>query len=307
MTATKWVILGVLVLFPFLWLQSLSMNNELLVRRNQRQFNTLIDNVMMDTTFAMKYFHETHFDFEAKKKIEINTDAVLEAFRYSYFTGFNVRSEHRKALLEQGVMALVLVGYDGYYLYSQGRMSPKLPYVKVYENIYYEFTLDQEGLWMDPVTLKSVEGNWLEMTSLPPGMTLDKIEALRNGTIVDTLEKSVNQSIAVHEKSASQEQVTRHLQLARVDSDFYGRAIEDIGVMAFFQGEALGFGERKIIAKLSSADVIHQTPYVGYEDSITGQLFYQKEKEYIGDETAIRQIFYSQEGAARAGFWPVID
>ncbi|ANX01231.1 hypothetical protein CSTERLE_06440 [Thermoclostridium stercorarium subsp. leptospartum DSM 9219] len=228
-------------------------------------------------------------------KIFISREKAVEAFFTTLYVNFGImHDEMAKDVLKAYIPVIVLIDYDGYWVYSaesykniNGEIiqemvwKPKKPYFHEKKGFVYLFTLDDYVKVFDTINKVFYEGRREELTSALPFDTLicdfDLFEEVRKRTIAESIKKDVNIAINKHNKYAKTYGIAYHFSPPSISDGNWQRNIEDIGILAFFQGIPVGIrGERFNSYALGAARIIRKNYYFIQQD-INGIYYYHRE------------------------------
>ncbi len=157
MKIQHWAIIFLIIIVPFSIICRSVVNKKMLNLRDETRYNNIIDNATYDAVSQIKELADLN---NLGKNVPI-TDAVAEASIDRFFNtlavNFNLPFERTAAenYFDRYIPAIIIVGYDGLYVYScertdsgyQFRFKPKIPYSEVidlgsYGNCVVNYTLD---------------------------------------------------------------------------------------------------------------------------------------------------------------------
>jgi len=155
-----WAIIFIIIILPFSIITRSTINKKSVLLREETRYNNIIDNASYD---AVSQILEASEELELGKNIPITkdlADAAIDRFFNTLAVNFNLpvlknannkTRNSARAYFSQYIPAIVIVGYDGLYVYSYEEgvdgyeyvLKPKIPYsCKINENITINFTLD---------------------------------------------------------------------------------------------------------------------------------------------------------------------
>ncbi|MBR3280394.1 MAG: hypothetical protein IKI57_00925 [Clostridia bacterium] len=154
MKIQHWAIIFIIIIVPFSIVCRNVINNKILTLRDETRYNNIIDNASFD---AVAQLRELDNEFGLGKNIPLTKDlmdAVIDRFFNTLCVNFNLPANRQVAeeYFDKYIPAIVIVGYDGLYVYSCEQASdgygfklkPKIPYAYNVPgtNCTINFTLD---------------------------------------------------------------------------------------------------------------------------------------------------------------------
>ena len=154
MKIQHWAIIFLIIIIPFSIVCRNVINNKILTLRDETRYNNIIDNASFDAVAQLKEFDN---EFGLGKNIPLNKsimNAVIDRFFNTLCVNFNLPAnrEVAEAYFDRYIPAIVIIGYDGLYVYScentnEGYkfvLKPKIPYAYKVPNstMTINFTLD---------------------------------------------------------------------------------------------------------------------------------------------------------------------
>ena len=316
MNLTRMAIIFILVIMPFMMISYMETQALQESEETKQQYTTLINNAINDGAVALKQSAEYIDSDSSNKHIYIDVEGVVDTILTSYHYGFNAISTSDHIRLDQHILALVIIGYDGFYIYGTKEVTEPSgmsvlraiiseKHFYVYEDSDYRMnvTLDDYVTILDKSTLVETKGKISERLTLPTGISVVEYEELRLKIIRDTIARELNYTVSFHNRYTESLGVAYEFYLPLGDDNAWSGDIEDVGVMAFFQGHPLGGGQTLEIMSFSQSEVMVQDRVVGYMAS-TGDFYYC-------DDTCVHlvtdpeiKIFGSSKEAAMEGYYP---
>lgn len=294
-------------------------NTHRLVQRERlkNQYEHIINSAIEDGTYALKTYSKRSFDEDRGKYISIETEEVIEAFLKTYQYGFKAFGDEAKHRYNQYIVAIVIIGYDGYYIYGTKQvtdmagkvshmpvLSEKKPYI--YEDSEYamKMTLDH---FVEVVNTKSWEvekGDFASVDKRPSDINEVNFEGIRKRTIVTSLEEGLRETVNYHNQWSKQQGMLYEFTLPIADNDPWSRTLDDIGLMVCVQGAPLGYGAFLDFFSFHQSNVLKIEPVKGYEAISDGSFYYCDHKCTHEQTDSLIQVFATKEAAAGEGFWP---
>lgn len=156
MKIQHWAIIFIIIMLPLSIICRNTISKKNLNLRDETRYNNVIDNATYD---AVSQIVEISEELGYGKNIPITEGVAMSAINRFFSTlcvNFNLPDnlENAKAYFGQYVPAIIIVGYDGLYIYScedtengyDFKLKPKIPYACTYEKngkkYIINFTLD---------------------------------------------------------------------------------------------------------------------------------------------------------------------
>ncbi|WP_227871849.1 hypothetical protein [Paenibacillus bovis] len=226
----------------------------------QTRYNRAIDTATQDAAQALitNVSQPLESQYQSAKNVRINKEQAADTFFQTMYMNFNVIHDPTgQYVLNSYIPALVVIGYDGYYMYqfeeyrnARGETefrhvwSPKKPYVyKDQHNNTYSFTLD------DYVTIqRSADEKWVkgfrEEIANEAGVPLLEdaaaFDAARRTTIVNAIQNDLERSINRYNVTSKRYGTSYTFTVPYISQEDWNNTINDAGVLAFVQGIPLG-------------------------------------------------------------------
>lgn len=312
MKVTDLSILFVIIILPFVQILRIQTDNLQSTAYRSMVIDRYLDAAVEDASEAM-------IMRGSGQKVSVSREKALSAFCNTLYANFNVLGNK---LAQDNLMlyvpVIVLVDYDGYWVYSaesylnsEGNMEekmvwkPKKAYTHVSNGYTYVFTLDSHVKVLENATNIFYEGTRQDLKDvLAEDLILDEelFEAVRTRTIIEAIKKDVNDAINAHNSYAVRFGITYRFSPPSIsDGDWY-RNIDDIGFLAFFQGVPIGLGgERYNSFALGASRIIRRENYYIQQDT-NGLYYYHRED--CSSLTVRDEVFDSREECALKGAYP---
>lgn len=272
------------------------------------QLNQIVDTALMDSVDALVVRGNQH-------ELILDKEGATTVFFETLYQNFDAKTEIQQLKVNMYVPVVVLVDYDGFSVYSMttyngyggdkvGHVwSEKIPYVWSEGDWIYQLTLGDELKMVNPQEGLVLEGDF-EYLSTKIDLTFSdykSYQAKRKVIISELISWQVNREINSHQLFANNYGVNYDFRLPAVDSVSWGRAIEDIGLLAFVQGIPIGVdGTYYNQCALGGAMIKKGTPYY-IEETVSGWKYYHKEGcVLLADKSW--PIINRQEGAAHGAY-----
>lgn len=314
MNLTRIALIFALIALPFsviTYISTLSIQQQ---EQVEMQYRSVINNAVKDGVVALKQSAKNVDAGHDTKAVKVNPQEVVTTFLAAYHYGFNAKSVTDRTRLNQYVLALVVLDYDGFYLYStkavtnpsgkqvlKPMLSEKMPYL--YEENGYalkatlgdEVTVLNTGLWTE------TQGDISTLQDLPPDIDAMDYGVKRQQIIRDSLTDALETAVNNHNLYGAQLGGSYEFYLPLGDGSAITQSVNDVGIMVFIQGYPMGGGRYLDMNTFAKGRILQTKSLPGYRDG-GGNLYYCDEGHSHGD-TQIK-TFSSAEEAAREGFWP---
>ncbi len=287
----------------------------------QLRYNRAIDTATQDAAHALitNASQPTESQYQSTKQVRINKEAAADTFFHTMYLNFNVAADpNGQQVLNGYIPALIVVGYDGYYVYQfekyqngEGQTefrhvwSPKKPYAyKDEQNNTYAFTLD------DYVTMhRAADGKWLhgfrselqEQADVKLLEDADAFDAMRRTTIVNALQNDLEHTINRYNTDTKRYGVSYTFTVPYISQEDWNNTINDAGVLAFVQGIPLGSQYYNNYA-LGGARIVKTNTFNGVVAE--GRKYYFPSRS-CQSPYATEEVFTSAKEAAANGYFPL--
>ncbi|MDF1618012.1 hypothetical protein [Petrocella sp. FN5] len=317
MNLIKFAILFTIITLPFYMIHNFNTHRLAQRERLKNQYERIINSAIEDGTYVLKTYSKKSYDESRRKYISIETEEVIEAFLKTYHYGFKAFSDTAKHQFNQYIVAIVIIGYDGYYLYGTKQvtdvsgvvshmpvLSEKKPYI--YEDLDFtmKMTLDDFVEIVDMKTWEVEKGNFASIVHKPSGINEVNFEQIRKRTIVTSVEEGLRDAVIGHNQWAKQQGMLYEFIVPIADNDPWSRSLDDIGLMACIQGAPLGYGAFLDFFSFHQSNVLKIQAINGYEDMVDGSFYYCDHRCTHEQRDNLIQVFATKEAAASEGFWP---
>ncbi|PKM95299.1 MAG: hypothetical protein CVU84_06365 [Firmicutes bacterium HGW-Firmicutes-1] len=313
MKLTDLIIVFVIITLPFgLMLQIHARNMEQIVNKKV-EMNHVLDTAVEDGVTLLVGAGDG-------KKISLNKDRCLESFYNTLYVNFGiVGDEYAKEKIKGYIPVIVIIDYDGFntlasetFLGKDGLTrikpvwQPKKAFSYTRDNFVYGFTIEDyvtvyntdTGLFMEGKQ-KDLKGQIAD--SLLQDETL--FDEVRRRTIVETLQKEIGYYINRHNEVAKQYGISYQFSLPVIEDEDWYRTLDDIGMLAFFQGMPMGFeAEYYNNYAFGGAQVIKGDSYYIQADPGSTINYYHREECKLLTIKNLR--FNSPRGCALEGAFP---
>lgn len=316
MNLTRMALIFLLITIPFMmisYMDTLALQKS---EQAKQQYTELINNAINDGAIALQQTTEYIDSDGSNKHIYIDVEGVVDTVLNSYHYGFNAISPSDYIRLDQHLLALVIIGYDGFYIYGTREVTDPSgnkvlgpiiseKYFYTYEDSDYrmQVTLDDYVTVLDKHTLIESKGVIGEISALPTGITALAYEEQRLKVIRDTIASELSYTVSYHNRYTESLGVIYEFYLPLGNNNAWAGDIEDVGVMAFFQGHPLGGGQTLEMMAFSQGEVMLQDRVVGYID-VSGNPYYcDGTCTHVITDPEVK-VFASAREAAMEGFYP---
>ncbi|OAB44543.1 hypothetical protein [Paenibacillus glacialis] len=320
-TITKLAIFSVLILFPSFVINNINLEHQRQSLITELRYNRAIDTATQDAAKALltNSTQREETQYETLKKVKINKEEAVQTFFHTLFLNFGVfNDEDGQGVLKNYVPALIIVGYDGYYIYSWDEYtnasgekelkhvwSPKKPYS--YSDIHgntFAFTLD------DYVTVnRNVDQKWFEgfrseivleasVSLLNDSNTFDHV---RRTSIVNSIQQDLEYYINKYNNYTKRHGVAYTFTLPLISQEEWNNTINDVGVLAFVQGIPMGEKYYNNYA-LGGSRVVKRPIYNGI--IANGHKYYYSRNACVSSYTT-EEVFTTEKDAAANGYIPL--
>lgn len=150
MKIIHWAIVFALIVLPFSLICRSTINNRFLALKDEVRINNAVDTATQDAVDLIAETAELGYG----KNIRITENLANEAIKQFFTTiavNFNLPyNKNAKTELEAYIPAVLIIGYDGFYIYSAEEINneivytlkPKIPYTYEENGVVVNFTLD---------------------------------------------------------------------------------------------------------------------------------------------------------------------
>lgn len=321
MKITDLAILFIIIILPFLLLLDINVTNAEEALYRKVEINRKLEAAVEDGAAEL-------VEVGGDKKVKINKENAAQAFLNSLYLNFNIfENDIEKKRLKGYIPCIVVIDYDGYYVLSNQEYigsdgnkevslvwSPKRNYsyydwdtgyvyiftldnsLTVYDrygDIFYEGTLDQIQDMIDAHIL------W-DSHILNDDVMFQQV---RRRTIIEALRRDINYSINKHNDIARLYGITYNFTVPTIEEEEWYRTIDDVGMIAFFQGIPIGVtGENFNNFALGGARIVKTPKYYVQEDSLTNIKHYHREDCSLLYTTS--EVIDTRKEAAKNGYLP---
>lgn len=251
------------------------------------------------------------------KKFRADKEGALSTFSNTMYINMGIEDDvHAQAALWWYIPALVVVDYDGYYIYSMQTYtgadgeesmshawSPKIPYGYSDGNgNSIHFTLDNQVEIYNGTSKLWYSGFQSELvgkTGVPLLDNSNTFEEIRRITIVNSIQDDLAYFIKRHNTLAMRNGISYRFSLPLIAQEEWNNTINDIGLMAFVQG--IPIGDRFYNNYSLGGGRLIKTPvYSGGVEAGTGNKYYYRDTCSFPYE--VHEVFNSRREAAASGY-----
>lgn len=287
----------------------------------ETKYNRAIDTATQDAAKAMitNASQPLESQYQSSKKVRINKEQAVATFFKTMYLNFGVNHDLTgQGVLDGYIPVLVVVGYDGYFVYTyeeytdttgQKKLkhvwSPKKPYA--YADQYgntFNFTLD------DYVTVnRNSDRQWFEgfreeikdeasVSFLNDAQIFDQV---RRSTIVNAIQNDLGYAINQYNTVSKKYGISYTFTIPQISQEDWNNTINDAGVLAFVQGIPVGTEYYNNYA-LGGARIVKKDIYNGI--TANGRKYYYP-ADSCKTNFATEEVFTSGKDAAQSGYIPL--
>jgi hypothetical protein len=320
-TIIKLAIFSVLILLPYFIINNINLEHNRKNLITEIRYNRAIDTATQDAAKALltnsSPKDETKYD--SLKKVKINKEEAEQTFFNSLYLNFGVFNDKAgQGVIKNYIPALIIVGYDGYYVYSWDEYtndsgekeikhlwSPKKPYSYADQHgNTYGFTLDEYVVVNRNNDQKWFEGYRSEIAldaSVPLLNNSNTFDQVRRTSIVNSIQQDLEFYINQYNNYSKRLGVAYTFTLPFISQEDWNNTINDVGVLAFVQGIPMG-GEYYNNYALGGSRVVKTPNYHGI--IANGRKYYYSRNACISSFTT-EEVFTSERDAALSGYIPL--
>ncbi|MBL0385854.1 hypothetical protein JJB07_04250 [Tumebacillus sp. ITR2] len=344
MKITNFAIIAVLLLLPFFVFNGWHVTAQKASLNLETRYNAAITSAVQDGAKALTFNEKQEFEsgYGSLKKYRANKEAAVDAFLHSLYLSFDAEDEATQGTLMSYIPALMVIDFDGYYLYSpqpysgasglesKHVFSEKKPWVFTdTSNNTIGFTLDDtvqvfdrlHNRWEDG-SLDDVEKqvnreyyqnplfgyNSKELhTWATDHATFD---GFRRTTIIGALQTDLEQEINSYNAYAKSQGIAYTFTLPTIDQEQWNNTVDDIGLLAFIQGIPMGDKTYNNYA-LGGSRIVKKDALIGVKGKDPGPM---KGSQYYFRESCLpkfdmtnyqrTETFTNEKDAAQKGYRP---
>lgn len=316
MKIIKYSVLIIFTIIPFLIITTINVSNLLESKKLEKQYSSIVKNSISDGLVALKTHTEANINYNEKKEVVTNSKEVINAILSTLYYGFGAIGELDKININKHIPAIIIIGYDGYYLYGLQEVVNNLGELEIRhiltEKKYYtykdvnnriiRFTLDEH------IEIYDMDNNTIYIGNYKEGISediQDSFHQIRKKEITTILEKELIKAVNKHNEYAKKLGVLYSFNYDIFVSEINKITLDDVGLIMFFQGKPIGNGEHINIISVKEGNVIRHNDYIAYEKE--GKKHYClkgcKKLNTIEEASIIERLTDSKE-AAKKGYRP---
>lgn len=282
------------------------------VTERSNAFNTALDNAVDDGCFFL-------VEEDSGRSLYTNKEKAVEQFFTSLYANLGIIGQSvPEEELKRYIPVILVTERDGFYIYyseaveKEGekllikRWSEKIPYVYEDEKAVCCFTLDNYVRIYDKKSNTVIEGDYRDLEeSAPFSFFRDKelFDEVRRNTVVNELEKNMEDYINYYNDIAGQFGITYRFWLPGIDRTDWDRTIDDVSLFVVFQGYPYN---------VSSMDTYNRYAFGGARIKKSGEYYIteSKGKQFYHRENcteltdSLKEPYYKKEECAKAGAFP---
>ncbi|WP_054955815.1 hypothetical protein [Paenibacillus dakarensis] len=255
--------------------------------------------------------------YESIKRFRADREKALSTFSNTLYINMGIQDDPQaQAALWWYIPALVVVDYDGYYIYSMQSYTgpdgeeqyrhvwtPKIPYAySDGEGSSIHFTLDnqvevydgQNEVWYSGLQKELAGKTGVSLVDRP-----ERFEEIRRITIVHSIQEELAYYIKRHNTLALRNGVSYRFSLPVISQEEWTNTINDIGLMAFIQGIPIGDRYYNNYS-LGGGRLVKAPVYYGGVEPDTGMKYVYRSACSFPYE--VREVFGSRKEAAASGY-----
>ncbi|MBM6996405.1 hypothetical protein IM700_012180 [Paenibacillus sp. DXFW5] len=323
MKITDWAVIFVLIVAPIFWLNGQRVENLREVNRLETRYTAAMRTAVQDAAVALNRNELQQFEsgYGSEKWMRADKEQALAALLRSLYLNFGVADDPvgQHALLGY-IPAVVVMDYDGYFLYSADAERNTDTYAYHWsdkKNYTYSdvdgnsiaLTLDRKVTAYDAAADRWVSGLQSEIkseVSIPLLQSDEEFEAVRRATIVRLIEEDLARTIRLHNLLAEKRGVHYTFTLPVIPQEDWNNTLNDVGILVFLQGIPVGNLHYNNYA--IGGGRLDRTPTIlGAVDPSTGMKYFYRESCSKARELGYREeeIFSGEREAAGNGYYPL--
>lgn len=215
----------------------------------QIKYNNALDNAVFDAMTGL-------VELDSGREKVINKEEAVKQFFSSVAINFGImEAPNLKKMLINYVPVIGIIVDDGFYLYhssmeiEKGELlgdksfTGKIRYEKEWEDYLLYYTLSDYVSVINKKTGERLEGDYHDVYQVYPLEILansQTFEEERRKSIIQLLTKTISYYIVEHNRIAKRWGITYEFSLPVIEEEEWYRTIDDISMIAFFQGYPYG-------------------------------------------------------------------
>ncbi|CAI6054610.1 hypothetical protein PAECIP112173_01531 [Paenibacillus sp. JJ-100] len=288
MKITELSIVFVLIFFPFFYILTIHSDDAQKANEMAYRYKTALQTAVIDAGAVMhqneKQYAEAGYD--SAKFVKADKELALSTFTQTMALNMGIQDDQTAIQhMFDYIPAIVILDYDGYYIFAKeteltGKIensykhvwSPKKPYTySDSDGNSINFTLDGYVHAFDAGAGRWIEGFQHELAatstiSLFQDSTI--FEQVRRSRIVTGVQNELADVINNHNEFARKNGVSYLFTMPLISQEDWYNSINDIGIMAFVQGIAVGDQKVNNYA-IGGGRLVKKTAVVGGVDPVT--------------------------------------
>ncbi len=304
MNLSRVAIIFTIISIPFYFIIYSSTTGDYQRIKYETDFNNAISNSIYDAKFTMNESVKNSVSDEDTHHIDVDEKAVIETFLSSYYTHFSANDDVTKAILRGNILALIVLDYDGFYIYGAREkdgifdhcISEKHPYKCEKEGKIYFFNLGNEVKIFD---LSSADISYENLGYLFPESSLDDESTFKSMAINASIVNEVKSTVKNHKKLGEHIGSSFDYYLPLGESSVLSRNIDSVGLITLIEGETYPKMGKISRFDFSAADIEMNKEIYAFNKN--GEKFYTENPDNIN---ADYEIFNSKKEAAKHGYFP---
>ncbi|MEC0259888.1 hypothetical protein [Paenibacillus lautus] len=316
----EWAIVGALLFLPF---AIVNRNETDTLRRTvltEMKYNAALDAAVDDAAslLVVNASQQQEAQYGSVKRVALNKEEAIAAFYRTLDASFGIADDPvTQGALHRYIPAIVIVGYDGFYVYSEQEwtgtdgktvMEPawrtKKPYAYADSaGNSLSFTLDQQVLAYDAASRSWHEGlrqDIRQQTTIPLLQDAALFEQVRRSTIVRTIQDELAYQINRYNETVSRNGLIYTFTLPLISDEDWNNTVDDVGVLAFVQGIPMGTKVYNSYA-LGGSRIVKSPTIIGAKKGRL-KVYYRSSCGYT---YPAEETFASEQAAARKGYMPL--
>jgi hypothetical protein len=316
----EWAIVGALIFLPFATANRYETD---MLRRTiltELKYDAALDAAVDDAAsmLVVNASQQQEPQYGSVKRVALNKEEAIAAFYRTLDAGFGIADDPvTQGVLHRYIPAIVIVGYDGFYVYSEQEWTgtdgksvmerawgTKKPYAYADSaGNSLSFTLDQQVLAYDAASRSWHEGlrqDIRQQTTIPLLQDAALFEQVRRSTIVRAIQDELAYQINRYNEAISRNGLIYTFTLPLISDEDWNNTVDDVGVLAFVQGIPMGTKVYNSYA-LGGSRIVKRPTIVGAKKG-SMKVYYRSSCGYT---YPAEETFASEQAAARKGYMPL--
>lgn len=256
----EWAIVGALIFLPFATVNRYETDTLRRTMLTELQYDAALDAAVDDAAsmLVVNASQQQEAQYGSAKRVALNKEEAIAAFYRTLDAGFGVIDDPvTQGVLHRYIPAIVIVGYDGFYVYSEQEWTgtdgktvmksawgTKKPYAYADSaGNSLSFTLDQQVLAYDEANRSWHEGlrqDIWQQTTIPLLQDAALFEQVRRSTIVRAIQDELAYQIIRYNETVSRSGQSYTFTLPLISDEDWNNTVDDVSVLAFVQGIPMG-------------------------------------------------------------------